>query len=250
MAGAACYALRMPYDGYGQFCPVALTAAILTERWTPLVVRELLSGSTRFNELQRGVPRMSSALLSRRLKDLEAAGIIVREKTESGVQYRLTTAGKELRPIIEHMGLWSQRWLRQKLVADDNLDPDLLMWDIRRTVSPGKVTHKARFVVQFEFPDAPKDHRRYWLVYDDGVADLCVRDPGFDVDVFVRTRLRVMTEVWLGHVDMDAAIRQDRLTLEGARRDITAFRASFTLGVFAPAGRAPVPKSSVSERQP
>lgn len=229
----------MGYEGYGQFCPVAVTAGILAERWTPLVVRELLSGSTRFNELQRGLPRMSSALLSRRLKELEHAGIIVRQRTDKGWEYRLTPSGQELRPIIESMGLWSQRWLRHELVADQNLDPDLLMWDIRRMVSPDKVTHKSRFVVQFEFSDVPKSHRRYWLVFDDGAVDLCVRNPGFDVDVFVRTGIRVLTEVWLGHVPLDATIRQERLSLEGSRQDVAAFRASFTLGPFAPAGQAP-----------
>src|SRR5690348_13536221 len=116
--------------GYGQFCPVALAAEVLAERWTPLVVRELLMGSTRFNDLQRGVPRMSSALLARRLRELQFAGIVERHRSEGGgSEYHLTPAGRELLPVIEKMGLWAQRWLRHKLVDTENLDPDLLMWD-------------------------------------------------------------------------------------------------------------------------
>ncbi len=119
--------------GYGQFCPVARAAELLTERWVPLIVRELLSGSVRFNDLQRGVPRMSPALLSKRLKELEHGGIIESRPAPSGrgSEYHLTKAGAELSPILEGMGLWAQRWVRDDLVESENLDPDLLMWDIR-----------------------------------------------------------------------------------------------------------------------
>src|SRR6185437_13741280 len=110
--------------GYGQFCPVALAAEVLAERWTPLVIRELLMGSVRFNDLQRGVPRMSSSLLARRLRDLQFAGVIERRRgAGGGWEYHPTPAGRELFPLLERMGLWAQRWLRHKLVDPTHLDP-------------------------------------------------------------------------------------------------------------------------------
>jgi DNA-binding HxlR family transcriptional regulator len=173
--------------GYGQFCPVARAAEILTERWVPLLVRELLCGSVRFNDLQRGVPRMSSSLLSRRLKELAYAGIVeIRPlKKGRGSEYHLTDAGKDLFPVIEGMGVWAQRWVRDDLVVSDNLDPDLLMWDIRRTVTVGEMAVMTRFVVRFEFAGVKSNQRRYWLVFERGEVDLCAKDPGFEVDLYV-----------------------------------------------------------------
>lgn len=225
--------------GYGQFCPIARAAEILAERWTPLIVRELLCGSVRFSDLQRGVPRMSTALLSARLKGLEHAGIIERHRAENGRgwEYRLTGAGRELFPIIEGMGNWAQRWVRDDLVADENLDPDLLMWDVRRWVTTDHMPDRRRFVVQFEFSGVHRTRRRYWLVLERGHTDLCVKDPGFEVDVFVFSSIRTLTEVWLGHASLDRAIRDEALRLDGARKDIDAFKRSFALSMFAPAGR-------------
>ena len=122
---------------YKQFCPVAMAAEILCSRWTVVLLRELVAGSTRFNDLRRGVPRMSPALLSQRLKDLEAAGIVERRKsvTERGIhEYRLTKSGKDLRPVVESIGIWGQRWVDAELSLD-NLDPSLLMWDMRVKLS-------------------------------------------------------------------------------------------------------------------
>lgn len=225
--------------GYGQFCPVSRAAEILAERWTPLVVRELLSGSTRFNDLQRGVPRMSPALLSRRLRELEHAGVVERRPTErgSGWDYHLTVAGEDLRPIIEAMGLWAQRWVRDDLVADQNLDPDLLMWDIRRCIGAHRPP-AGRQVVQFRFAGMPSSRRHYWLVFDDGEPDLCMRDPGFDVDLLVSCTLRTLTEIWLGHVAIAAALGDGRLTLDGPPRLADSFAAWFGGSVFAASGAA------------
>lgn len=227
--------------GYGQFCPVARAAEILAERWTPLVVRELLAGSVRFNDLQRGVPRMSSSLLSRRLKELEFAGIIERRRAEKGRgwEYHLTGAGRELLPIVEGMGLWAQRWSRNDLVVDDNLDPDLLMWDIRRNVSAEGMPADRRFTVRFEFSGVPRSRRRYWIVFDHGEADLCAKDPGFEVDLYLTAKLRGLVEVWLGHVSLDRALRAGDLELEGSRQDLRRFRDWFALSLFAEAGRQP-----------
>jgi DNA-binding HxlR family transcriptional regulator len=227
--------------GYGQFCPVALAAEILAERWMPLVLRELLCGSVRFNDLQRGVPRMSSALLAQRLKQLQFAGIVERRRGEAaGFEYHVTPAGRELFPVIESMGLWAQRWLRHDLVGTTNLDPDLLMWDIRRNVVDKALPRGGRYVVEFRLSGVPISRRRYWLVFERGVVDLCYRNPGFDVDLFVEANLRVLTQIWLGHIPIEQAMRDGRLRLDGSRDDIAAFRSWFALNMFAPAGREPI----------
>ncbi len=226
--------------GYGQFCPVALAAEVLAERWTPLVVRELLCGSVRFNDLQRGVPRMSSALLARRLKELQFAGIVERRKGDGGThEYHLTPAGQELFPVVEKMGLWAQRWLRHDLVDTANLDSDLLMWDIRRNVFAKSPPRESRYVVEFRLSGVPISRRRYWLVFERGVVDLCYRPPGFEIDLFVEASLRMLTQIWLGHVSIDQAVRDGGLRLDGSTKDLHAFHSWFTLNMFAPAGREP-----------
>lgn len=226
--------------GYGQFCPVALAAEVLAERWTPLVVRELLCGSVRFNDLQRGVPRMSSALLARRLKELQFAGIVERRRGAGGAfEYHLSPAGRELFPVVEKMGIWAQRWLRHDLVDTENLDSDLLMWDIRRNVLAKSPPRDTRYVAEFRLSGVPISRRRYWLVFERDIVDLCYRDPGFEVALFVEASLRVLTQVWLGHIPLDQAIRERRLRLDGSRGDIAAFRSWFALSMFAPAGRQP-----------
>lgn len=217
--------------GYGQFCPVSRAAEILAERWTPLVVRELLCGSVRFNDLQRGVPRMSSALLSRRLKDLEYAGIVERRPAGKGrgSEYHLTESGKELLPILEGMGLWAQRWVRNDLTLDKNLDPDLLMWDIRRRVTADGIPADRRFVVLFQLSGVPVNRRRYWIMFNQGDADLCIKDPGYDVDLYVSSHVRTLTQIWLGHASISEASRDQRLTFDGGRGDIKAFASWFAL---------------------
>ena len=227
--------------GYGQFCPVSRAAEILAERWTPLVVRELLCGSTRFNDLQRGVPLMSSSLLSRRLQELEHAGIVDRRPIEGrrGNEYYLTEAGRELFPLVEGMGLWAQRWVRDDLVRSENLDPTLLMWDVRRNVMAEEIPVERRYVVRFEFQGVPHNRRRFWLVFDTDGVDLCMRDYGFEVDLVVGAHVKALTEVWLGHVALAHAIRHGQVKLEGAAPDTRAFKNWFALSIFAEAGRQP-----------
>jgi DNA-binding HxlR family transcriptional regulator len=232
---------------YGQFCPVALAAEVLAERWTPLIVRELLCGSVRFSDIQRGVPRMSSALLSRRLKELQFAGIVDRRPGAGGsFEYHLTAAGRELFPIVEKMGLWAQRWLRHDLVDTANLDSDLLMWDVRRNVLANPPPRQPRYVAEFRLSGVPINRRRYWLVFERGTIDLCYRDPGFEVDLFVEASLRMLTQVWLGHITIERAIRDNRLRLDGSRGDIAGFGSWFTLNMFAPAGREPAAQIEVA----
>ncbi len=217
---------------YGQFCPVALAAGVVAERWTPLVLRELLAGSVRFNQLQRGLPRMSSALLSRRLKELEFAGIVTREKEGRTWTYQLTPSGRELAPVVEGMGAWAQRWLRHEMVADENLDPDLFMWDLSRSVAP-ELIPAGRYVVQFEFPNMPAARRRYWLMFADGAAEVCVRDPGHEVALYVTAHLRVLVQISLGHVKLGEVLDSGDLRVDGTPAEVAQFRRWLPLSPFA-----------------
>lgn len=203
---------------YGQFCPMAKAAEILCERWTLVVIRELTAGSRHFNDLRRGVPLMSPTLLSRRLKQLETAGVIRRVQDDSGVTYQLTPAGAELQPLVETMARWGSRWVRHRLSLDD-LDASLLMWDIRRQVDASRFPEK-RVVVQFHFPDAPPAKRLWWLVSVAGTTDLCLDDPGYEVDVFLEAPLHVMTAVWMRDISFSEAERSLGLTVEAADRKL------------------------------
>lgn len=208
----------MTNSSYNQFCPVAMAAEILCTRWTMVLIRELVAGSTRFNELQRGVPRMSRTLLARRLRDLEAAGIVER-KPEPGTQsvnYLLTPAGKDLLSVVKAFGIWGQRWVESQ-PSLDNLDVSLLMWDMRRNLDPSPLPRQ-QVTLQFRYHDLPPDRRNWWLVVDPaGEVDLCLTDPGFEVDLFVTTDLRTMTAVWMGLTTVRAS--KDKFDLDG-RRDV------------------------------
>lgn len=204
--------------GYGQFCPVAMASEILCTRWTTLVLREMLMGSTRFNDLRRGVPRMSPALLSKRLKELEKAGVIDTVPTDRGVvEYHLSPAGEDLRPIILSMGSWGQRWVESQLsLSLKNLDPSLLMWDIRRNLHPEPLPPH-RCTIQFQYPELPAPQRNWWLVIEDGEVDLCGFDPGYEINLLVRSSLRTMTAIWMGIAAMANELTAGRLELEGER---------------------------------
>ena len=143
---------------YGQFCTVARGAEIIGQRWTPLVVRELLCGSTHFNDIHRGVPRMSRSLLATRLRTLEEAGVVRRVRTRSGVEYRLTSAGEELRPIVVALGHWGARWIGSRLKRDQ-LDAGFLMWDIRRFMNVDECPEERRIVIHFRLTDAPSGEK-------------------------------------------------------------------------------------------
>src|SRR6186713_1912144 len=180
---------------YGQFCTVARGAEVFGERWTPLVVRELLCGSTRFNEIHRGVPRMSATLLTQRLRKLEEIGVIERVRAGKTWEYHLTPAGEELRPIVVAIGHWGARWIGGRL-RPDQLDAGFLMWDIRRFARIEEFPAGQRTVVHFRFRDAPSAERLWWLVVEDGTADLCRDDPGHEVAVIVESTVRALTEIW------------------------------------------------------
>ena len=203
----------MGSDGYHQFCQVAMASEILASRWTFVLIGEMLSGSTRFNEIRRGVPRMSPTLLSKRLRELEAAGLVLR--CEGRVtEYRLTEAGHELAPIIDSLGRWAMRWVDSECTLS-NLDAQLLMWNMRRKLDLRELPRR-RTVVQFIYPELPKDRRSYWLIASPGTgADLCVIDPGFDVDLHVSADLKSMTAVWMGYARLQDELDQGRIELIG-----------------------------------
>jgi DNA-binding HxlR family transcriptional regulator len=207
----------MTQGSYKQFCPVAMAAEVLCTRWTVVLLRELIAGSTRFNDLRRGVPRMSPALLSKRLKDLEAAGVVYRvaSRSEPGVvEYHLTGAGKELKTVVESIGIWGQHWVEAQLSLE-NLDPSLLMWDMRRNLDPTPMPDR-RCVIQFIYPDQPAARRYWWLVVEPELeVDLCSVDPGFDIDLYVSVDLRTMTAIWMGLTTVGVATATGKMTLVG-----------------------------------
>jgi DNA-binding HxlR family transcriptional regulator len=225
----------MTIGSYRQFCPVAMAAEILCTRWTVVLLRELIAGSTRFNDLRRGVPRMSPALLSQRLKDLEAAGILARVSSPSdrgAFEYQLTAAGRELRPIVEAFGIWGQRRIEAELSLQ-HLDVQLLMWDMHRNLNTTPMPAR-RSVVQFAYPKLPAAQRLWWLIVDpkEGV-DLCSVDPGFDVDLYVSVDLRTMTAIWMGLDTVRAAVASQRMMLTGSRQLATAMQSWLGLSPFA-----------------
>lgn len=222
--------------GYGQFCPVAKAMELLDERWTVLVIRELLTGSTHFNELRRGVPRMSPALLSKRLRELARAGVVVRRTDDGDVRYELTQAGRDLRPVIDGLGAWAIRWLPE--LGDLDLDPHLLMWDVHRRIDLESVP-PGRTVMHFAFTDLGQS-ARWWIVVDGGAVDLCDADPGHPVDVTLTTDLRTMVRIWRGDVPWVDATRAGRLDIDGtsqARRGVVRWLMLSTFaGVPRPVG--------------
>lgn len=225
----------MTQGSYRQFCPVAMAAEVLCTRWTIVLLREMVAGSTRFNDLRRGVPRMSPALLSQRLKDLEAAGIVTRVAAPSDpgvLEYRLTPAGQELKPIVEAMGFWGQRRIDAE-VSLQHLDAQLLMWDMRRNLNTTPMP-KRRSVIQFLYPERPAPERSWWLVVEPSEdVDLCSVDMGFDVDLYVATDLRTMTAIWMGLDTVRAAEASRRMALTGDRDLASAMQTWLGLSPFA-----------------
>lgn len=215
---------------YGQFCPVAKAMELLDERWTLLIVRERLSGSRHFNELRRGVPRMSPSLLSQRLRTLARGGVVERRQDGNRVVYELTPAGEELRPVVEALGNWGIRWIGE--LGDADLDPHLLLWDMHRNLDleamPGGLT-----VLQFVFNDVARPADRWWLVVSGGDVDVCDDDPGHPVTVTMTSALATMTRIWLGDVHWDDAIRDGAIVVHGPAHVRRALPGWLKLSVFA-----------------
>jgi len=218
---------------YGQFCPVSRGAEIFAERWTPLILRELMNGSHRFTELQLGLPRISRNLLTQRLASLIRAGVIERRPSEQGrgFNYYLTAAGEELRPVVQALGAWGYRWGGENLPAA-KLDPVLLMWFIRRRVQV-QALPRARTVVRFDFR---RPRRSFWLRIEPPAVDLCFTDEGFDVELAVDADLAALTAVWLGRLRLAEAIAAGSVRLDGDEDAGPLFARWFGLSPFADGG--------------
>lgn len=203
----------MTNASYGQFCPLSMAAEIVCTRWTPLVLRELFCGSSRFNDLRRGVPKMSPALLSKRLKELEEAGVVEVQRKDGNPEYYLTAAGMDLRPMIDAMMLWGHAWV-EKNVTLSKLDPSLLMWDIRRGIRP-EPPHPKRRTIQFLYPDLIPADRNWWLVVENSDVELCYYDPGYEIDLLVTGSLRSVTSVWMGLSRLSQEIAARQVQIDG-----------------------------------
>ena len=208
---------------YGQFCPVAKAAEIFCQRWTALILRDLSWGSTRFSELKRGVPMMSPSLLSQRLKELEAEGVIERRPIPGarGYSYHLTEAGREFAPIIDAMAVWGQRWTRRDL-TEDEVDLDLLLWGLEHSAR-ADAFGRLPTVLRFEFNDQPRGKAVWWYLNGDDGCQLCVDNPGHEVTLYVTTQLPEMIRVYRGDVRLGDALERGTLEIDGAPPDRRAF---------------------------
>lgn len=199
---------------YGQYCPLSLAVELLCRRWTMLVISRLCDGCSRFNEIHRGVPRISPSLLSKRLTELEKAGLVQTRQLEKGPgrEYFLTDAGKEIEPVIDHLAIWGQKWARD--MSKEDLDPAFLVWSMHLRMDTNAMP-SGRTVIEFKFTGAPADCRRFWLVNRDGDVEMCLKDPELDVDLLVTSRLRLFVEAWRGFRDLRREIDSGRIRLHG-----------------------------------
>lgn len=221
--------------GFGQFCPIANACEIFAERWTPIILRELLGGSHRFNEIHRCIPLISRALLARRLRELEGAGIVTRTPAAKGKpgEYHLTDSGKEFRATIDALGVWGQRWAIR--FQPENLDAGVLMWSMRRRIALDRLPGR-RVIVYFSysgFPAGYRGPRKLWLILERSGADICLSDPGHEVDLYVEADIGAMARVWLGDLAFSAAVASKKIRLSGMPALARQFPSWLMLSPFA-----------------
>jgi DNA-binding HxlR family transcriptional regulator len=210
----------MSNDCYHSFCPIAKAGELLQPRWTLLILSELWQGATRFNELRRGLPGISPTLLSKRLKEMQHNGLIRRIESDGAGEdgYETTVMADELKPIVHALGQWAHRSVDAE-VSLENLDARLLMWNMRRKIDVLALPKGRNTVIQFTYPELPKDQRDYWLVAKpDQSIDLCLIDPGHDVDLFIRADLKAMTSAWMGWSSLRHEIDVEKIVLVGSNR--------------------------------
>ena len=217
---------------YGQFCPVAKATEIIGERWTILIIRELVLGTHRFSDFQRALSRISPSLLTKRLKDLEKAGIIIRKTQQGrrGYQYFLTPAGRQLAPVIEHLATWGMRWARSQL-TDDELDIEFLMWEIQRRLDTDALPD-GETVLCFIFEELTL-FKSWWVVVNDNGVDLCTKNPGKDVDLYISSTVRTMVEIWEGKLGLTLALRKQLVKTNGNRLLIKTLPEWFGICLYA-----------------
>ena len=229
-------AYSRPMKGYGQFCPIAVACETFAERWNPLILRELLFGARRFSEIRQGMPLISRTLLSQRLRELEDAGVVQSRPLARGRgrEYRPTPAAEEFREVLERLGEWGQRWGTTQF-DPENIDLMMLMWNVRRRIDVERLPSR-RIVVRFDFRAFPARCRAFqtcWLILERAGPDVCLKDPGFDVDLVVSADARTMARVWTGAVTFAQAVREGGLRVEGARDLVRAFPTWLLLSHFA-----------------
>ena len=200
--------------GYGQYCPLSLAAELLGQRWMILVISRLIDGCSTFNEIHRGVPRISPSMLSQRLEELETAGLLVKEqqKGKNGYKYVLTEAGWDLEDLIMQMAVWGQHWGREMNL--DDLDPAFLAWSMHTRIDTDAMP-PGRTVMEFEFDGIEEGLHRFWLVNTDGVVDMCLKYPGFDTDILIKADIRRFVEAWRGFRDLREELYTGHIALEG-----------------------------------
>ena len=218
---------------YGQFCPVAKAAELFCERWTPLILRSMAAGARRFSDLQGGVPLMSPTLLSKRLKQLEAEGIVERRKAASGNvwTYHLTDAGLEFLPLVEALGLWGQRWSRRTLEPDE-MDLGLLLWGLEHNPVPEGFGAPPT-VIRLELTDQPAQKREWWFLDSEGAFELCLKDPGHETDLYLQSTLEAMIYLYRGDLPLARALETGRLEAHGPAPMRRALADWLTLGPLA-----------------
>jgi len=237
-------------SGFGQFCPVAVASELFAERWTPLILREFFAGAQQFNEIHRGIPHISRPLLARRLRELEAAGVVAKQPLASGRghRYGLTAAGREFQSVVDGLGAWGQRWTVR--VDRRNLDPGFLMWNMRRRIALDRLPPR-RVVLQFKFSGvaaAYRGPRIFWLLLERTQTDLCVSDPGYEVDLYVEADLAAMAKVWLGDVPFEGVLRTNEVRLTGSRELARQFPGWLMLSRFAGVPRPERPVAAALNR--
>ncbi|MCB9586215.1 MAG: helix-turn-helix transcriptional regulator [Polyangiaceae bacterium] len=202
---------------YGQYCPISRASEILAERWTLLILRNLLLGCTRFNDIASGLPGISRSLLVARLRTLEDKGVVVTSKIAGrrGKEYQLTKAGRALWHVIRPLAAWGERWIE---LQPQHTDPSFVLWawthvHLRRELLP-----KRRVVVEFDFPEQPLSYQRFWMLIERGAAELCYDHPGFDVDVSVWARSQAFTEWHIGRIEWGDALSAGYIRVEGPRQ--------------------------------
>ncbi len=212
---------------HGQFCPVAKSAEIFGGRWSPLIIRELSVGPRTFGELLEALPLISRTVLTQRLKELTLAGVVAANAKEKGRGhlYNLTPAGEDFRPLIVMMGEWGKRW-GQGLIGPDDLDPKLLVWGLRGQIDPADIPSR-EFVLRFDFRGVPKENRNpryWWLLLRQDDIEVCLKNPGKEVDVVVDADLGAFTKVWLGYAGLKEALASGLIKLCGSSRAVAKMR--------------------------
>ncbi len=238
-----------PRTRYFQYCPIGAAAEIIAERWTPLILRGLFAGLNRFNELHASMPRLSTALLTTRLTQLEDMQVVQRIRVGAGnkFEYHLTKSGSALWPVLEQMGNWSQHWLRDSMTSLDNINPDLFFWEVRFANMSSEAEVKRRRVVEIRLTDTEATKRLYWIIFDGCEIDVCKKDPGYEVDLWVTAPVQELVRVWMGHVKLSHAIDIGQISLHGSHKEVKEFSVWFKGSSFQEVGLAAT--SQVNDHQ-